>query len=283
MIFKTLKYGAVAAVGLGLVGGFFFGSDAASYLWSSAKSVQTAVKDSVPIEFELQRASDLIEEIIPEMHANVRLIAAEEVEIAALKEDIRCSDQALGEERARVAKIRDTLNVQKVAYALGGYDYSRQQVKQELARSFDRVKEAEVVLAGKHRLLDTREKSLQAAMQMLDKTRSQKARLEDQIQALASQHRLVKAASVGSRVQIDNSKLAQSEKLIAQIKKRLDVAERVLAHETHFVQPISVDVIDEKDLLAQVDEYLDPAKIDSTDGSQAIAMVPNDHTVSDAE
>ena len=129
MILRMLKYGAVGTAGLCLLGGLFFGRDAASYVWSSAKSVQTAVKDSVPIEFELQRASDLLEEIIPEMHANVRLIAAEEVEIAALKEDIRSSDQNLAEERIRVAKLRDTLNVQKVAYTLGSYDYSRQQVQ----------------------------------------------------------------------------------------------------------------------------------------------------------
>jgi len=283
MILRMLKYGALGTAGLCLVGGLFFGRDAASYVWSSAKSVQMAVKDAVPIEFELQRASDLLEEIIPEMHANVRLIAAEEVEIASLKQDIQASDRALAEERTRVAKLRDTLTTQKVAYALGGYDYSRQQVKEELARSFDRVKEAEVVLGGKRRLQETREKSLQAAMQMLDRTRTQKVRLEDQIQALASQHRLVKAAAVGSRVQIDNSKLAQTEKLIRQIKKRLDVAERVLAHETRFVQPICVDVIDEKDLLAQVDDYLDPARADSTDRAPAIAMVPGDNTVPDEE
>ena len=65
MIFKMLKYGALGTAGLCLVGGLSFGRDAASYIWSSAKSVQTAVKDSVPIEFELQRAGDLIEEIIP--------------------------------------------------------------------------------------------------------------------------------------------------------------------------------------------------------------------------
>jgi len=54
---------------------------------------------------------------------------------------------------------------------------------------------------------------------------------------------------------VDNSKLAQTEKLIAQIKKRLDVAERVLAHESQFVQAIPVDAVVEEDLLMQVDEY----------------------------
>jgi hypothetical protein len=104
-------------------------------------------------------------------------------------------------------------------------------------------------------LLVSREKSLHAAMQLLDKTRTEKRILENKIEALASQYRLVKAASVGSRIQVDNGKLAQTEKLIAQIKKRLDVAERVLAHESQFVESIPVDTVLEADLVAQVDEY----------------------------
>ena len=101
----------------------------------------------------------------------------------------------------------------------------------------------------------SRQNSLQAAMQVLEQTRSRKRMLQDKIESLASQHRLVKAASVGSHIQVDNSKLAQTEKLINQIKKRLDVAERILAHESQFVQAIPVDAVVEEDLLTQVDDY----------------------------
>lgn len=256
MILKTIKIGLVAVAGVVLAGGLLFGTDAASYLWTSARSVRAAAKDAVPIEFELQRAHDLLEEIIPEMQANIRLIAHEEVEVARLRADIERGGLALADEQVRIAKVRNLLNTQQVSFTLGGYDYTREQVKQDLARRFDRFKEGEVVLAGKERLLGSRQRSLQAAMQMLERTRVQKTHLQDQIAALESQHRLVKAASVGSRIQVDNSKLAQTEKLIGEIKKRLDVAERVLAHETRFVQPIEIDVISEQELLAQVDEHL---------------------------
>jgi len=274
MTLRIVKYGIMGTAGVFLVSGLFFGRDAASYLTSSARSIQTAVKDAVPIEFELQRARDLLEDIIPEMQANVRLIAQEEVEIATLKNDIEQNRRSLNEERIRVVKLRDTLTTPKVVYTLGGCEYSPQQVKEELASSFDRYKEAEVVLAGKQRLMETRQKSLQAAMQMLEQTKSQKVRLEDQIQALDSQYRLVQAASIGSKVQIDNSKLAQTEKLIRQIRNRLDVAERVLAHEARFVQPIAIDTIDEKDLLTQVDEYLNPVKAAVPTTLPAVAFAP---------
>ena len=60
-----VKTGVVVVVGAGLIGALFLGKDAASYMRVSAKSVQSAVKDSVPIEFELKRAHDMLEDIIP--------------------------------------------------------------------------------------------------------------------------------------------------------------------------------------------------------------------------
>ncbi|MGQ9649089.1 MAG: hypothetical protein ACUVXJ_03180 [Phycisphaerae bacterium] len=276
MLRKTLRFGVIGLTGLAVTAAILFGTDLGSYVWTSTKTVRTAVRDSVPIEFELQRARDLLEDIIPEMQANVGLIAKEEVEITNLKEEIRRGQASLAEEKVRITKLGDTLKAQQVRYVFGGLEYTHDQVKAELARAFDRYKEAEVVLAGKQRLLDTRQKSLQAAMQMLERTRSEKARLEDRIVALDSQYRLVKAASTTSQVRVDNSKLAQTEKLIGDIKKRLDVAERVLAHEAQFVRPIEIDVISEKDLLAQVDEHFSgkPSQIEAAaaEASSPIAM-----------
>lgn len=260
MVMKWLKRGVVVAAGVSIIGGMLFGKDAVSYVRSSAKSVQTVVKDSVPIEFELRRARDLLEEIIPEMHANVRLIAQEEVEVAALKADISRSDESIHEEKARITKLRDALDTPQAQYCFGGREYPRSYVKEDLANRFERFKEGELVLASKRRLLTTRENSLHAAMQLLEQTRARKQMLQDKIESLASQHRLVKAAAVGSQIQVDNSKLAQTEKLISQIKTRLDVAERVLAHESQFVQAIPVDAVAEADLLTQVDEYFHTGK-----------------------
>jgi hypothetical protein len=274
MITKWLKLGVVGVVSVGLVGGLLFGRDALSYAKSVAKSFRTAVKDTVPIEFELKRASDLLDEIIPEMHANIRQIAQEEVEMAALKGEIGKSQVSLEDERTKIKALRTSLETQQASYTFAGRHYNRDEVKTDLAARFERIRESELVLASKERLMGSREKSLNAAMQMLEQTKTQKRLLEDKVQTLTSQYRLVKAASTGSRIQIDNSKIAQTEKLIGEIQKRLDVAERVLAHESQFVESIPVDTVVEADLVAQVDEYLQthpaanqPVSLARVDGS----------------
>jgi tellurite resistance protein len=239
-----------------LAGGIIFGKDIFSYVHSSAKSLRTAVKDSVPLDFELQRARDLLEGIIPEMQANVRVIATEEVEVASLDSEVSRGAQSLAQEHKALAQLANALGVQQASYTFGGRDFTHQQVKDDLERRFDRFKEAESVLESKKRLLESRKTSLQAAMQLLEKTRSQKAVLEDKIVMLEGQYRLVQAASASSQFQVDGTKLAQTEKLIGDIKKRLDVAEHVLAHQATFVSPIDVDVVSEKDLVAQVQQHL---------------------------
>jgi len=273
MITKWLKRGLIGTAGFCLLGGLFFGKDLASYVRSSARSMRTVVKDSVPIEFELRRARDLLEDIIPEMRANIQLIAQEEVEVAALKAQITRGEESLGEERERIQKLRASLERPQAHYCFGGREYSRTDVKADLAGRFERFKESELVLASKERLLTSRENSLNAAMQLLEKTRSEKRILENKIEALASQYRLVKASAVGSKIEVDNSKLAQTEKLITQIQKRLDVAERVLAHESRFVESIPVDSVVEEDLVAQVDEYFEERDSEGSDEDAELVTV----------
>jgi hypothetical protein len=266
MILKSLKVAVLTGAGLLIAGGILFGTELGSYARSSVSSARAAVKDNVPVEFELKRARDLLDDIIPEMQANIRQIAQQEVEINHLRGELVSAEKSLGDEQLRVAKLRTALDTRNASYTFSGLKYSREQLKEELARRFDRYKEAEVILAGKRRLLENRERSLTAAVQVLDRTRGQKALLEDQIEALDAQFRLVQASQVGSKFAIDNSKLAQTEKLISQIRKQLDVAERVLAHEARFTETIHVDIVDEKELVAAVDEHF--SKKDSVEVSE---------------
>jgi len=257
MILRWVKWGVMGTVGLGLLGGMLFGKDIISYARSSAKGVRAAVKDSVPIEFELRRARDLLEEIIPEMQTNIRVIAQEEVEVAALKGEIAKLREGLNDEQSKIKTLRVALDQPRAQYAFAGRNYSHDEVKHDLAVRFERFKESELVMATKVKVLESRERSLDGARQLLAKTSSEKRILESRIEALASQYRLVKAAATGSKIQVDSSKLAQTEKLITQIQKRLDVAERVLAAESKFVESIPVDTVVDADLVAQVDEYFD--------------------------
>jgi BMFP domain-containing protein YqiC len=271
MIRKGIRIAVIATVVTLLVGGVLFGRDLFSYMRSGARSVRATVKDQIPTEFELSRARDLLEDIIPEMQANIRLMAQEEVEIAALTKDIEATDERLAHERVKIDRLTELLSEDRPSYTISGRDFSREMVRTDLARRFDRFKEAQQVLAGKQRLLTTRENSLDAAIQMLDRTRGQKQLLGERVAALEAQHRMIQAAAVGSKIELDQTRLAQADRLIHDLKKRLDVAERVLACEARFTESIEVTVLDEADLLTQIREHF--AEAPTTPG-EALAATP---------
>jgi predicted nucleic acid-binding Zn-ribbon protein len=260
MIFKAVKLGAMVTGGALLAGGLIFGGELSSYVRSSARSVRVAVRDNIPVEFEIRRARDLLDELGPEMHNNIRAIAEQEVDVASLKHEIGENKISLTEERQRVEKLRDAVSGGQTQFTFGDMTFSRPQIVQELSRRFTHYKEAETALAARETLLLNRQKGLAAAEEALENAKAQKATLEAQIESLDAQYKVVQASSAGSDAlpAFDQSKLAEAKKAVADIRRHLDVAEHVLAHEAQFTQDVPVvDTMSEQDLLKQVNAHLD--------------------------
>ena len=260
MITKVVKRSIIGLVVLGAAGGFLLGGDMLSYVSSTSNAIRDGVKDAIPVEFELRRARDLLVDILPEIDANKRLIVQEQVEVAALNEEIENSEVSLMAEKTRMDKLRNTLESQFASYKFGRYNYSRSELVDDLNRRFERYKQSKLVLDGKMLLLATREKSLSAARKHLDAIRSQKKLLEIKIEGLEGRHHLVQATAANSGIVLDDSKLAQTEKLLKEIKQRLDVAEGMLAYDGQFIQPLDLDepVVSEVDLMDSIDDYFLP-------------------------
>lgn len=264
---KWTKRIILGGVIVGTVGALLLGTSAFSYVRSSGRILKTAVKDSIPVEFELQRARDLLGDLIPEMQANLRLVAAEEVEVANLEKEIEKERQSTAQEREKVQVLRSSLQTEKVSYRFGGREFTRGEVVEELARRFEGVKTADVLLGGKEDLLKNRRRSLDAALQKLEKTRLSRIQLASQIEALEGQFRLVQAQAAGSEFRLDDSKLAQTERLIAELKKRLEVAQRVLAREAKFVEMIPIEAESETRVVERIDAYFATKSADGSPSS----------------
>lgn len=253
---RWIKYGAAAAVLAGAAGFAVLGTDLGSYVWTSTNAAQESIRNAVPVEFELRRASDMIRAILPDLQSQVRMIAQEEVEIAALEADIAATEKRLQQEERGLASLRNRMQVHQVSYSVNGHDIGRDQLTTQLHQRFNRYKQGELALASKQKLLQKREEGLEAAMTMLEKMRHRKAELEQKVEALAAQHRLVKASSIESGRLIDGSQLSEADQLLQQIETRLAVAQRVLTHEQNLFEiSITEELIDEEQLLSEVDEY----------------------------
>ena len=251
-MFKLLKWGVIGGAAAALVGFLVLGTDVFSYAKSSKKLFQASVKETIPVEFEIQRARDLLEDLIPEMHANLRTVAKEEVETAALEKEVKADRESVALERNNIHRLRRSLDTLPTSAEAGA---AHQGSLEDLSLRFERFRTAEMLLSGKEKLLQNRKKSLGAAIGKLEKTRLGRVELAAQIEALEGQFRLIQAQGTTSDLRLDTTKLAQTQRLLGDLRKRLEIAQRVLERESNFADPLPMRQVTREGLAEEIDTF----------------------------
>ena len=74
-----IKRAILVVTGLGLTTLVLFGRDAASYVSTSYHRVTESVQDRVPVDFQIDRAKQMVRDLDPEIRRSMHVIAKEEV------------------------------------------------------------------------------------------------------------------------------------------------------------------------------------------------------------
>ncbi len=250
-MFKLIKWAFLSAVALVLLGFLFFGPRFFSYAGSSLRLIKGTVRQAVPMEFELRRARDLLEDLTPEIQAQIVAVAKEEVAVEELEKEIVRRRARTDGARASLAQLRDDL--QESSLETSPVSYGNR--VNELSRRFTGLTLAEKLLKGHEKVLAARKQSLAASVRTLREAQVRKIELEAAIEQLANQLRLMKYQKEAPLVTVDRSKLVEAEELVAELRKRCAVAERVLSCQTQ-IAPLAAPEVTENELLTQVDAYL---------------------------
>lgn len=269
-----IKKAIIAGAAVTLLGVFLFGRDAASYVATSVGWVKDSVKNSVPIEFEIERARKMVRDLVPDIRSNMHVIAREEVEIERLAEQIAKAEGSQSSDKENILRLKNDLSTENVKFTYAGRSYSRDQVKVDLANRFERFKTRDATLTSLREMHDARQVSLDAARQKLDGMLAAKRQLEVEVQNLEARLKLVEAAQTTSNNTFDDSRLSRAKDLVAELRSRLEVAERLVDSEGAFqgeiplTEPVSDEIVDE------VTEYFEgsPSGSPSAEVAQAPAQ-----------
>ncbi|HWB00346.1 MAG TPA: hypothetical protein VG713_17750 [Pirellulales bacterium] len=251
MIRKAL----VSAAAVTFLGLFFFGRSAASYVGTSLGWVRDAVKDAVPIEFEIERARGMLKNLLPEIRTNMHLIAKEEVEAQRLAKQIDEGDTKLGRDRDDIERLRADAATGKDTFRYAGRSYSLDQVKTDLTNRFERYKTSEATLASLKQMHEARTRSLDAARAKLENMLAVKRQLEVETENLDARLKMVEAAQATSSYNFDDSQLSRAKELVSDLRTRLDVAERMLNTETQLHDQIPLEAAARENIVDEVTEY----------------------------
>jgi len=255
-----------AIVGTGvllLLGLFFFGRDMASYVHTSAGYMKESVNNSVPTQFQIDRARNMIADLAPEIRDNMRAIAREEVEVEQIAEEIEEVKAKLEEEKEDLIRLRGDLSTGEDTYTYSGRQYTAEQVKADLANRFERYQTRESTLESLQERHNARSCSLTAAREKLESLIAAKDQLEVDVESLEAQVEMIAAAETANQYHFDESKLGRVRELVTDLRTRLDVAARVANAEGYYQGQIPLDEEAPENIAEQVSEYFNLDRPDS--------------------
>jgi phage shock protein A len=244
------------AGGLALLAALFFGRDAVSYIGTSIGKARQMVKDSVNIEFEIDRARNMIKGLDPEIRRNKHLIAKEEAEIERLEHQVATQEAQLTKGRENLMRLNSDLQSSDATFEYCGHTYTREQVQADVERRFARFKTQDATLANLHKVLHARKRAVEAARQKLEGMMAAKRQLVVDVENLEARLKMVEVAQSTSEFNFDESHLARTKELIGEIHARIDVAEKLVDSETYFHDEIPLeDDSGSGDISQEVAEY----------------------------
>ena len=260
----------VGVAGLVLVG-LLFGREGFSHVKTSLGWVRQSVRESVPVEFEISRARQMIKDLDPEIHRNMHLIAKEEVEVKHLHDQLSGAERQLVKNRSDIDRLTHDLKGGDRSFVYCGKSYSSKQVENDLTRRFEQYKVKEATLGKLTQILAAREQGLEAGREKLKAMQAAKGQLEVDVANLDARLEMVKVAQSTSEFNFDDSRLSRTKDLVRDIGCRIDVAEKLVHAETTYPGQINLD--DEQaggDITEQITAYFEKSK--EADASVAVKL-----------
>lgn len=261
MIGKFVKWTILTTAVLGGTGFVMFGTDLGSYLGTMASSIKQGVEDQIPVEFELKRAEKLIRAIEPQIESCKRDVARAEVELEDLQASVVILEQDVAAAEKRLKNGARMLGGDgEVTVELASDRLARRRVEVDLQRTLDGYRNNQAILKAKRTLIERQVQAVDAAKHRLSSVRTEKEVLEDQIAALkAQQHQVEALAASSRRFDLDDTALSQAKEVLGKVRKRLDVAQKMLENDLVWHGDDSVAVVDTRDVLREIREEFSPA------------------------
>lgn len=245
----------LGGAGAGLVCLVLFGREALSYVGTTAGWFKDSVKNSIPVEFEIDRARRMVKDLVPDIRKNMHVIAQEEVEVERLNKQISTAESRLEKDRTDLMRLKADISSGKDVFQYAGRTYSAGQVKIDLANRFERYKTHDATLASLKEMQQARQRSLEAARQKLENMLAAKKQLEVDVEHLEARLKMVEAAQTTSDYKFDDSQLSRAKELVTDLRTRLDVAEKLVNSEGYLRDEIPLAEPAPENIVDEVTEY----------------------------
>lgn len=222
MACSMIKKGVLgAALGAGALYAAF-GTSAPGYLRTAFHKARHNVKQTLPVQFEIDHARDQIAQLEPAIGENVQTLARAIVDMEHLDREVVATRANLDKERQVLTTLREHLNSNETFLA-GNVTYTPEEVKGEALRRLDHYKEMSQVLKDKEETLKAKQKSVAAAREQLRQMKANREALTAKLAGIEARLKLVQTTQDSNEFNFDASALSRAKASVVDLEKRLDV------------------------------------------------------------
>jgi peptidoglycan hydrolase CwlO-like protein len=243
-----------------------------SYARCGVDWLRSSASDSMPVEWELKRARQMIADLKPEIESNAARIAREKVELSRLQKQRDETNERLAKTQADIQRLSEDLRSDNRHYTYGGRTYTSAQVKSDLSNRFKRFKTRRATCDKLDQMLSARESSLRAAQERMEAMLSARRQLEVEVENLQARLGALRVAQTSSQLNLDDSHLSRTRELLDEIATRIDVEEEVMEVDVEYFGEIDLDEPSEENLLDEISAYFDPTSQPATESIVAISL-----------
>lgn len=229
---SVTKKAALGVVGILVLGGLILGTNLSPYSRTAIDEARQAVEESIPEEFQLKTAKNMLEnELMPE-------ISRMKTAVASARVDVRELTAKLDERAGNVAKSRDEMMTRteqlksgKTTFVINDVTRTKTELEEDLANRFKQFKLMESTLKSEDQVLRAKKDALARSEEKVEELLKARTELELHIEQLEARLTAVKASETITGSEFDESKLKRVKDMIAGAEHKIEVREEALAIE----------------------------------------------------
>ena len=238
-----------------------------SYISVAGNEISQEFGNMMPIEFEIKRAKQLLNDLTPEIRNNMGTLARAELKVKEMDEKIGNAEERLAKSESHILRLTTDLEGIDAHFIYASRSYTRDQVKTDLASRFQRHTVSEVTLTSWKKQRDARNAALAAARRKFAATIETRRSLETEVELLEAKWAEVQASQAENKYAIDESRLGKVKELVHNLNNRIKIEENMIAVEGDAMGEIPLDdseAVLESDIVADVRSHFN-----NTSGSTA--------------
>ena len=236
---KKIIFGAVLAV-VGL-SGMGFGTGAFSYLSTAWNQATEAIEGEIPVEFQIERAKNILTQLQPEIKSTLLKVARKEIEYDNINERIAAVSRSVDESKKELMATDQISDKTRITYVSHKTNQSTLSSLEQLA-----ALKLKTIEAGKKKLLQMSE--AQTALRIT-------------IEELEVRNETLTLLQNEAGTFEDSAVLAEVQSIISSLTTRIGVAEKLLDIEGALNQEAASDTSMDAEIAAFIATKKDNLKI----------------------